>query len=241
MGTLDDKVAIVTGGTSGIGARAAELLTAEGARVVISGRRTQEGETLVRSLGREASFMRTDVTVEADVEALVAFAIERYGRLDCLFNTAGDGGTPGGIATLDLERFNDTIAVHVGGAVAGMKHAAPVMVAQGSGSIINIASIGGHVAGWTFLDYSAAKAAVIHLTRCVAAELGEHGVRVNSISPGPIMTGSFGKGAGLNPGDPDRDAAALEPVFRSRLKMYQPIGRAGRPADVAPAALWLAS
>src|SRR5262249_17762313 len=159
MGTLDGKVAIITGGTSGVGARTAELFSAEGARVVISGRRTQEGETVVQSLGREASFKRTDVTVAADVEALVAFAAGRCGRLDCLFNNAGEGGTPGGIATLDLERLNHTIAVHVGGAVAGMKHAAPVMVAQGSGSIINIASIGGHAAGWAFPPHSAPKAA----------------------------------------------------------------------------------
>src|SRR5262249_54839073 len=199
MGTLDDKVAIVTGGTSGIGARAAELFSAEGARVVISGRRTQEGETLVRSLGREASFMRTDVTVEADVEALVAFAVERYGRLDCFFTTAGDGGTPGGIAMLDWERFNHTIAVHVGGAVAGMKHAAPVMVAQGSGSIINTASIGGHVAGWTFLDYSAAKAAIIHLTPCAAAQRGEHGLPVQLLSPRASLTRHFPQDARIRP------------------------------------------
>jgi NAD(P)-dependent dehydrogenase (short-subunit alcohol dehydrogenase family) len=241
MGTLDDKVAIITGGTSGIGARTAELFSAEGARVVISGRRTDQGEALAGSLGREASFKRTDVTVEADIEALVAFAVERYGRLDCLFNTAGEGGTPGGIASLDLERFNHTIAVHVGGAVAGMKHAAPVMLTQGSGSIINTASIGGHLAGWTFLDYSAAKAAIIHLTRCVAAELGEHGVRVNCISPGPILTGIFAKGAGIDPAQADREAEELEPVFTERLETYQPIRRAGRPDDVAPLALWLAS
>src|SRR5262249_22778721 len=136
---------------------------------------------------------------------------------------------------------NHTIAVHVGGAVAGMKHAAPVMVAQGSGSIINIASIGGHVAGWTFLDYSAAKTAIIHLTRCVAVELGEHGVRVNCISPGPILTGIFAKGAGIDPAQADREAEELEPVFTERLEMYQLIRRAGRPDDVAPLALWLAS
>ena len=125
--------------------------------------------------------------------------------------------------------------------MAGMKHAAPVMVAQGSGTIINVASIGGQVAGWTFLDYSAAKAAVIHLTRCVAAELGEYGVRVNCISPGPILTGIFAKGAGIDPAQADRRAGELEPVFTDRLEMYQPISRAGRPDDVAPVVLWLAS
>jgi len=241
MGMLDGKIAIVTGGTSGIGARTARLFSAEGGRVVISGRRKEEGEALARSLGRNVSFMRTDVTVESDVEALVSHAVERYGRLDCLFNGAGEGGTPGGIATIDVERLNRTLAVHLGGAVAGMKHAAPVMVAQGSGSVINVASIGGHVAGWTFLDYSAAKAAVIQLTRCVAAELGEHGVRVNCISPGPILTGIFAKGAGMDPAQADRKVEELAPVFTERLEMYQPIRHAGRPDDVAPLALWLAS
>jgi NAD(P)-dependent dehydrogenase (short-subunit alcohol dehydrogenase family) len=241
MGVLDGKVAVVTGGTSGIGARTAQLFAAEGARVVISGRRRDAGEAAARALGVHASFVRADVSVEADVAALIALAVERHGRLDCLVNNAGEGGTPGGIAGLDLEQLGRTIGVHVGGAVAGMKHAAPVMIGQGSGCIINVASIGGHVAGWTFLDYSAAKAAVIHLTRCVAAELGGHGVRVNCISPGPILTGIFAKGAGIDPAHADRSAADLEPVFTERLEMYQPIRRAGRPEDVAPVALWLAS
>jgi NAD(P)-dependent dehydrogenase (short-subunit alcohol dehydrogenase family) len=122
-----------------------------------------------------------------------------------------------------------------------MKHAAPVMTAQGSGSMINVASIGGQVAGWTFLDYSAAKAAVIQLTRCVAVELAEHGVRVNSVSPGPILTGIFAKGAGVDPATADRTAANLEPVFRDRLQAWQPIPRAGLPEDVAGTLLWLAS
>lgn len=241
MGLLEGKITVITGGTSGIGARTAELFASEGARVVIAGRRVAQGQAQAAKLGPEASFVRADVSAEADVEALVASTVERYGRLDCLVNCAGEGGNPGGIATIDLDRLQRTFATHAGGVVAGMKYAAPVMVAQRSGSIINVASIGGHIAGWTFLDYSAAKAAIIHLTRCVAAELGQHGVRVNSISPGPIMTGLFGKGAGLDPAEADRDAAKLEPVFRARLAMYQPIGRAGAPADVAPAALWLAS
>jgi NAD(P)-dependent dehydrogenase (short-subunit alcohol dehydrogenase family) len=241
MGILDGKVAIVTGATSGIGARTARLFAAEGARVVMCGRRRDEGEAMARALGDHASFVRADVSVEAEVEALISSSVERHVRLDCLVNNAGEGGTPGGIATLDLDRLNQTFAVHVGGTVAGMKHAAPVMVTQGSGSIINMASIGGCIAGWTFLDYSAAKAAVIHLTRGVAAELGEHGVRVNSISPGPILTGIFAKGAGVDPAEADRTAGDLEPVFTARLEMYQPIRRAGRPDDIAHAALWLAS
>ena len=199
MGILDGKVAVITGGTSGIGARTAELFAREGATTVIAGRRMAEGKAQAAKLGPKAEFVRADVSVEADVAALITGAVERHGRLDCLMNCAGEGGSPGGIASVDLDRLQRTLAIHLGGAVAGMKYAAPVMAAQRSGSIINIASIGGHIAGWTFLDYSAAKAAIIQLTRCTAAELGQHGVRVNSISPGPILTGIFGKGAGLDP------------------------------------------
>lgn len=241
MVLLEDKVAVIAGGTSGLGAGMAELFAAEGAKLVIAGRRGEIGEKLATELGSDVSFVRVDVAVEADVEALITHTVERFGRLDCLVNCAGEGGSPGGIAVADLNRLRETFAVHVGGVVAGMKHAAPVMTDQRSGSIINIASIGGQLAGWTFLDYSAAKAAVIQLTRCVAIELGEHGVRVNSISPGPILTGIFAKGAGIDPVEADHTAGILEPVFNDRLEMWQPIRRVGTPVDVAPAALWLAS
>jgi NAD(P)-dependent dehydrogenase (short-subunit alcohol dehydrogenase family) len=241
MGVLQGKTAVVAGGTSGIGACISGLFAAEGATVFISGRRTKEGSALARKLGADAYFVRADVTDEADVQHLIDQATTRSGRLDCLVNCAGEGGTPGGIATLDPELLKRTFAVHVAGTALGMKHAAPIMTSQGSGSIVNIASIGGHVGGWTFLDYSAAKAAVINLTRCVAVELGECGVRVNSISPGPILTGIFAKGAGIDPAEADRTAASLDPVFTERLESWQPIRRAGVPNDVAPAALWLAS
>jgi NAD(P)-dependent dehydrogenase (short-subunit alcohol dehydrogenase family) len=241
VGVLDGRVAVITGGTSGIGARTAELFAGEGATTIIAGRRSAEGDAQAAKLGPKTEFVRADVAAEADVAALITGAAGRHGRLDCLINCVGEGGTPGGIASLDLGRLQRTLAIHLGGVAAGMKYAAPVMAAERSGSIINVASIGGHIAGWTFLDYSAAKAAVIQLTRCAAAELGQHGVRVNSVSPGPILTGIFGKGAGLDPAQADQDATRLEPVFRARLEMYQPIGRAGLPADVAAAVLWLAS
>lgn len=234
-------MAVIVGGTSGIGAETAGLFVAAGAKVVIAGRREEQGEKLAAELGFRASFRRVDVAVEADVEALIASTVERFGRLDCLVNSAGAGGSPGGIRTTDLDRFAHTLAVHVGGTVAAIKHAAPFMVSQHAGSIVNVASIGGQLAGWTFLDYSAAKAALLQLTRSVAVELAEHGVRVNSVSPGPILTGIFAKGAGLDAGDADRTAGALEPVFNDRLEMWQPIRRAGRPGDVAAVALWLAS
>lgn len=241
MGVLDGKVAVVVGGTSGIGAQTATLFAAEGAQVVVAGRRQEQGAKIVAELGGPTTFVRTDVTVEREVEALITQVVDRLGRLDVLVNSAGEGGSAAGIAAVDLQRLHRTLAAQVGGATAAMKYAAPVMVRQGSGSIVNVASIGGLMAGWTGLDYSAAKAAVVQLTRCVAVELAASGVRVNSISPGPILTGIFGKAAGLDPATADDVAPDLESVFRSRLEAYQPIARVGVPADVAPAALWLAS
>jgi NAD(P)-dependent dehydrogenase (short-subunit alcohol dehydrogenase family) len=207
--------------------------------VVIAGRRTEQGQAMAASL--EASFIRTDVSIESDVQALIAYAVDQYGRLDVLVNNAGDYGTGGSITEVDLQQFEHTMAVHVGGVLAGMKHASPIMLRQKSGSIINLASIGGQLAGWTRLDYSAAKAAILQLTRSAAVELGEHGIRVNTISPGPVLTGIFAKGASMDPVQADRSAAALEPLFTAALERWQPIRRAGTPDDVAPAALWLAS
>lgn len=247
MGLVDGKVAVITGGTSGIGAATARLFAAEGATVVLTGRRENAGELLAAELsllaaeGTTAEFVRADVSAEADVQGLIGQVVDRFGRLDCLVNNAGVGGTPGGVADVDMDRFWSTLAVNLGGVVLGIKHAAPVMTRQGSGSIINVASIGGQIAGWSMMDYSAAKAAVIHLTRWAASELGEHGVRVNSVSPGPVVTGLFGKGAGLGAAEADQTAAALKPVFAERLASWQPIRRAGVSADVAPALVWLAS
>ena len=237
MAALGGKVAIVTGGTSGIGARTAELFVAEGARVVVAGRRRTEGEELARRLGTGAVFIRTDVVNEAEVKALVDATVSRFGRLDCLFNNAGTPGQVQSIADLDIDHFDDLMRVHVRGVALGMKHAAPVMLRQGSGSIINTGSIAGLRAGISGHPYSTAKAAIIHLTKCVAAELGEKGIRVNSISPGAIVTGIFAKGAGVADGKAD---AGLAPLLQ-RFTEAQPIPRAGIAEDIAQTALFLAS
>lgn len=237
MGVLDGKVAVVVGGTSGIGARTAELFVAEGAKVVVAGRRQAEGSAVASKLGSAASFVRTDVANETDVKAMIDHALAKFGRIDCLFNNAGIPGRIAGIADLDLEHFDKVIAIHVRGVVLGMKHAAPAMTRQGSGSIINTGSIAGLRTGFSAHSYSTAKAAVIHLTRCVSAELGEKGIRVNSISPGAIVTGIFGKGAGL----PDAAADRAVEVLKTRFAGFQPIPRAGLTDDIAQAALFLAS
>ncbi len=160
--------------------------------------------------------------------------------IDVIVNNAGTPGAGGSVATVDAARFRRTFDVHVGGVLLGMKHAACVMLEQKSGSIVNVASITSRQGGWAGLDYSAAKAAVVQLTRCAAIELGEHGIRVNSISPGPIPTGIFGKGAGMDPAHADRTAGELEPAFLDALASYQPIRRVGTTEDVAQAAVWLA-
>ena len=238
MTRLDGKVAIITGATSGIGLRTAEIFVTEGAKVVIAGRRMSEGNALAEKLGKTCSFLRTDVTDEADMKALVAYTIDLFGRVDCLFNNAGGPAQTGGIENVDVEKFDAAMATLVRSVMLGMKHVAPHMKAQGSGSIINNGSIAGRLAGFSSsVVYGAAKAAVIHLTKCVAMELGEAGIRVNSISPGAIATGIVAKALGLS----IEEAEKMPSVMREVYKSAQPIPRAGMPDDIAYAAVFLAS
>ena len=242
MGRLDGNVAIITGASSGIGLAMAERFVQEGAFVVLAARRAELGAQIAARLGAErATFVTTDVTDEAHVAALVAHAVDRHGRVATMINNAGgtDPGTVGSVTTIDLEAADRVFAANVRSVVAGMKHVAPIMVAQRSGSIVNVASIAGHKAGYSSSTiYSASKAAVLQLTRSVAMELSEAGVRVNSISPGAIATGIFAKALGLADGEAaDATADRIGAVFAAG----QPIPRAGRPLDIADAAVFLAS
>jgi NAD(P)-dependent dehydrogenase (short-subunit alcohol dehydrogenase family) len=237
-GRLRGKTAIITGGTSGIGRRAVEVFADEGAYVLIAARREKEGLELAKALGSKVDFLKTDVSQEADVKAMIAFALERFGRVDCLFNNAGCPAPVGSIETIPLDRYETALSVLLGGVMLGMKHVSPVMRAQGSGSIINNGSVAGVLAGYSSsMIYSAAKAAVIHLTKCVAMELGEHNIRVNAISPGGIATGIFGKALGLPPEQAEKSAE----VVKQALSHFQPIRRSGLPEDIAMAAVYLAS
>ena len=233
---LEGKVAVVTGGTSGIGRRIVERFIAAGAVVVFSGRRTAEGAEIASSTG--AIFVKADVAIEADAERTIKTATDTHGRLDIVVNNAGGPAPVGRLETLPLAGFDQAIAVHVRGTLAHIKHAAPAMRAQRSGSIINIGSVAGHRAGYSSSAiYGTAKAAVIHLTRCAAMELGEDGVRVNSISPGGIATGIFAKAMGMAAADAD---ATVEKI-KVALAKLQAIPRAGLPDDIASAAVYLAS
>jgi NAD(P)-dependent dehydrogenase (short-subunit alcohol dehydrogenase family) len=238
MGRLDGKVAVITGATSGIGLRTAEVFVAEGAKIVIAGRRVPEGEALAKRLGAACIFRQTDVAVEEQMKSLISLAVDKFGKIDCLFNNAGGPAQTGGIEGLEVDRFDAAMGTLVRSVMLGMKHAAPHMKRQGSGSIINNGSIAGRLGGYsTSLVYGAAKAAVIHLTRCVAMELGEVGIRVNSISPGVIATGIFGKALGLSVEAAEKTPELMHGVYKSA----QPIPRAGLPEDIAYAAVFLAS
>jgi NAD(P)-dependent dehydrogenase (short-subunit alcohol dehydrogenase family) len=236
MARLSGKVAIVTGGASGIGRGTVDLFVREGAAVVIADLQDDKGERLVDNLGAKTSYLRTDVGEEKDIEALVAHAVKTFGRLDCMFNNAGIVGVGGSITELSADGVDATIRVLFRSVVLGMKHAARVMREQRSGSIISTASVAGLSTGSAHI-YSAAKAAVIHLTRSVAKELGESNVRVNCICPGGIATPIFGKAMGLATQVADQ---TIEPLTKALAK-FQPIPRAGVPEDIATAALWLAS
>lgn len=237
MGKLDGKVAVITGGASGIGDATVRLFVAEGCRVVIADVQDDRGARLAEELGKSASYRHADVSQEAQVSGAIAHALSRFGRLDCLFNNAGAGGVAGPIEEIPADGFDHTMGVLLRGVFLGMKHAAPVMKRQGGGSIISTASVAGLQAGYGPHVYSAAKAAVIQLTRSIAMELAEAGIRVNCICPGAIATPIFGTSLGLTP-DAAEDVAAR---VKGPLAELHPIGRAGLAEDIAGAALWLAS
>ena len=230
---LKDQVSIITGAASGIGEATTRRFIEEGAKVLIADMQEDKGEALAAELGDAAAFLRVDVSHEDQVEAAAAEALSRWGRLDIMFNNAGFGGALGPITSTTVDDFDITFDVLVKGVFLGIKHATIAMQEQGSGSIINTASVAGLQAGWSPHLYSVAKAAVIHLTTSTALELGEYGIRCNCICPGVIATP-------LAAGHPDTTPEQLE-KFKKALGKTQVLGRVGDPVDIANAAVWLAS
>ena len=238
-GRLQGKVAIVTGATSGIGYWTAEMFVEQGARVLLAARREDKGEALADRLGDAALFVKTDVTQEDDVEAMIDAAVDRWGRVDCLFNNASSGSPGDPVDQLSYADFRTAMELQAGSVFRGIKHVVPVMKRQGGGTIINNASIAGVGVGYGSMLYSAGKAAVIHMTRCLAIELGEFNVRLNCISPGGIMTPIFlgARQKDLSDEEMARAVERLAAVYDERL----PLGRAGTPDDIANAAIYLAA
>lgn len=235
---LAGKVAIITGATSGIGRRTAELMALEGASVVLCGRRADLGEEVAAGIGERALFRQTDILDESQVKAVVDDTLARFGRLDILFNNAGGPAPPGEIAQVDTAAFDGAVSLILKSVFLGIKHAAPVLQAQGSGAIISNASVAAFLGGYASSHiYSALKAAVVQLSKSVALELAEDNVRVNTVSPGAIATGIFARGAGLDAYAADDTADKM----RTALRKAQPIPRAGLPDDVARAVIFLAS
>lgn len=235
-GQLNGKVAVITGGCSGIGLGAVELFVAEGAKVVCADVQDEKGAILAQRFPEAVRYAHCDVTQEADIAAAIALAAEAFGGLDILFNNAGSGGTPGGVADMTVEGWDGTMNLLLRSVLLGMKHAVPLMDARGGGSIINTASVAGLEAGWGPLAYSTAKGAVIHLTRVAAAQLAQQKIRVNAICPGLIATSIFGASIGLPREVADQMAAR---IAEGAPKM-QPIPKAGLPEDIARACLYLA-
>ena len=228
---LKDKVALVTGASSGIGRAIALAWAREGAKVVVSDVNAQGGEetaALVRSAGGDALFVACDVGSAADCEALVNRAVAHYGRLDVACNNAGIGGPQAPTADYPLDGWAQVININLSGVFYGMKYQIAAMLKNGGGSIVNMASILGAVGFATAPAYTAAKHGVLGLTKAAALEYGAQGVRINAVGPAFIHT-------------PMISALEQDAAVNAMLVGAHPIGRLGRPEEVAELVAWLSS
>lgn len=233
MTAFDGKVVLVTGGGSGIGQAAALAFAKEGAKVVVSGRRVEAGEETVHQVseaGGEAIFVKSDVTVERDVENLVHAVMDKYGRLDAAFNNAGVEGSGQRLtemAEADWDRILDTNLKSVW---LSLKYEVPQMLENG-GAIVNNSSVLGQVGLANASAYSASKAGIIGLTRSAAIEYAKSRIRINAVAPGVVMTPMSERAFGLGVSEQANQAFAAA----------HPVGRIGSPDEIADAVLWLCS
>src|SRR5258707_3752288 len=228
---MSSPIVLITGALTGIGRATAAAFAKNGARVVASGRREAEGKALeaeLRSLGAEAAFIRADVRHEDDVRSLIDQTVKRFGRIDAAVNAAGTEGQPGPVVDQTAESYPATFDTNVLGTLLSMKHKLRVMQPQGRGSIVNISSTYGHEGAAGASVYVASKHAVEGLTKAAALEGAEFGVRVNAVAPGPVETEMLNRFTG----GADRKAGLIAGV---------PLKRAGKPEEIAPAIVYLAS
>ena len=232
MKEFEGKVALVTGGGSGIGRATALAFARDGARVVIGNRNVQRGEetvSMIRAAGGTASFRRTDILVAADIEALVKHAVSEYGGLDLAFNNAGIEGEPRPLAEQTEANYDAVMDINVKGVWLSMKYEIPRILDQGGGAIVNCSSVAGVIGFPGIGIYSASKHAVIGLTKAAALEYSAQGIRVNAVNPAVIDTEMV-----------DRLADGMN-MKKDDLTTFHPIGRLGRVEEVAEAVLWLCS
>jgi NAD(P)-dependent dehydrogenase (short-subunit alcohol dehydrogenase family) len=229
---LASKVGLVTGGTSGIGRDAAILFAKAGAKVVVAGRREHEGEEtveLIRAVGGEGLFVKTDVSIASEVETLVQKTVARFGRLDVAFNNAGTEGVWVPIVRQSEEDFDRTIAINLKGVWLCLKYEIRQMLKQsGGGAIVNMASVTGLVGSGGAAAYSASKHGVIGLTKSAALETAKNQIRINAVCPAVVET-------------PMGNRLFGAPQMRKSVLGLHPIGRFGEPMEIAEAVLWMCS
>jgi NAD(P)-dependent dehydrogenase (short-subunit alcohol dehydrogenase family) len=233
MARLQGKVAVITGAASGIGLGTARRFVEEGASVVIADLQAEAGIAAAGEFGDRARFIRTDVTREVDVAAAVDLAVAEFGQLDIMVNNAGIVGAVGPIAKTSVEAWDTTIAILLRGVFLGMKHAARVMQPRRSGVILSLSSTAGILGGLGPHAYTAAKHAVVGLTKSVASELATSGIRVNAVAPAGTVTPMTASAVTGDVHDEEKTAAAF--------KATSPLGIAAFPIDIANALLYLAS
>jgi NAD(P)-dependent dehydrogenase (short-subunit alcohol dehydrogenase family) len=236
-GRLDGKVAVITGGCSGIGLATAELFVGEGAQVVVADIQDDKGAALAARFDGRLAYAHCDVTQETEIAAALGRAKDVFGGLDILFNNAGISDQMRTAAEIDAHKWDWIFSIIARAPALGIKHAEPLMLERGGGAIVNTASVAALQAGYAPIGYSAAKAAVLHLSRVLAVQLAPKNIRVNAICPGLIATPIFGATLGLPPAMADQIAANIA----ENGGKAQPIGRSGAPQDIAEAALYLAS